>query len=75
MGLKSIRVCAAAAVFGAVLLHAADLSKAEDLYKHTDFEASLALLDKHSSDPSTNFLVARDYYMLGDFKKAADYRV
>jgi Flp pilus assembly protein TadD len=50
-----------------------DLSKAEDLYKRTDFESSLALLDKHSSQPATNFLIGRDYYMLGDFKKAVDF--
>ena len=73
MGLKSIRVCALTAILGVGLLHASDLSKAEDLYKHTDFEGSLSLLDKHSADPSTNFLVARDYFMLGDFKKAAEY--
>jgi len=50
-----------------------DLSKAEDLYKKTDFEASLSLLDKHSAQPATNFLIGRDYYMLGDFKKAVDF--
>jgi tetratricopeptide (TPR) repeat protein len=61
------------AVFGAVLTQASDLSQAEDRYKHTDFEASLTLLDKHSSDAATNFLVARNYFMLGDFKKAAEY--
>lgn len=54
-------------------VQAADLSKAEDRYRHTDFEASLALLDKHSSDAAENFLIARDYYMLGEFKKAGDY--
>jgi tetratricopeptide (TPR) repeat protein len=52
---------------------AQDLSKAEELYKRTYYEASLALLDKHAADPSTAFLAGRDYYMLGDFKKAADY--
>jgi tetratricopeptide (TPR) repeat protein len=50
-----------------------DLSKAEDLYKHTNFEASLALLDKHSAEPATNFLIGRDYFMLGDFKKSVEY--
>lgn len=55
------------------LVHANDLSKAESLYKQTDFDASLALLDKHSSDGPTNFLVGRDYFMLGDFKKSTDY--
>ena len=57
----------------AIELHASDLAKAEDRYKHTDFEGSLSLLDKHSADASTNFLVARDYFMLGEFKKASDY--
>lgn len=54
-------------------LTAQDLSKAEDLYKHTEFEASLLLLDKHSSDSATNFLIGRNYFMLGDFKKASEY--
>lgn len=46
------------------------IEKAEDLYQHTDFQASLAILDKHSSDAATNFLLGRDYFSLGDFKKA-----
>jgi tetratricopeptide (TPR) repeat protein len=62
-----------ALTLGVAGVYAADLAKAEDLYRHTDFEASLALLDKHSSDAATNFLVARNYYMLGDFKKAGEY--
>jgi tetratricopeptide (TPR) repeat protein len=52
---------------------AADLSKAEELYKHTEFEASLAQLDKNSSDGAADFLMGRDYFMLGDFKKATQY--
>jgi len=54
-------------------IQAADLSKAEDLYQHTDFEASLKQLDKHSTDGATNFLMGRDYFMLVDFKKATTY--
>ena len=50
-----------------------DLTKAETLYKHTDFDGSLTLLDKHSSDPAVNFLVGRNYFMLGDFKRAVEY--
>jgi tetratricopeptide (TPR) repeat protein len=50
-----------------------DLGKSENLYKHTDYEASLASLDLHSSDPAFQFLIARDYFMLGDFKKSVDY--
>ena len=54
-------------------IQAADLSKAEELYRHTDFEASLKQLDKHSTDGATNFLIGRDYFMLVDFKKATTY--
>src|SRR5579875_3815710 len=49
-----------------------NLSKAEDLYKQTSYEASLALLDKSSNDAATNFLLGRDYFMLGEYKNAAD---
>jgi tetratricopeptide (TPR) repeat protein len=56
-----------------LVLRAEDLSPAEDLYKRTNFEGSLALLDKHTADPATNFLLGRDYFMLADFKKATDY--
>ena len=51
-------------------LSAHDLSKAEELYRHTAYEESLNLLDKKSSDAATNFLVGRDYFMIGDFKRA-----
>ena len=55
------------------LLSAHDLGKAEELYRHTAYENSLDLLDKKSSDAATNFLVGRDYFMIGDFKKAVEY--
>jgi len=54
-------------------LSAQALQKAEDLYKRTDYEGSLALVDKHNEDAAANFLRGRDYFMLGDFKKASDY--
>jgi len=73
LGLNKLFAGMAVLLFATATLQATDLSKAEDRYRHTDFEASLALLDKHSVDASTNFLVARNYFMLGDFKKAADY--
>lgn len=50
-----------------------DLPKAEALYQHTDYEGSLALLDKKSLDPATAFLAGRDYFMLCDFKKSTEY--
>jgi tetratricopeptide (TPR) repeat protein len=49
------------------------LNRAEDLYWHTRYEASLALLDKNAADAPTNFLIGRNYLMSGDFKKATDY--
>ena len=74
LGTGKICVSALSVALGCVaLLHASDLASAEDRYRHTDFEGSLAALDKHSSDPVTNFLVARNYYMMGDFKKASEY--
>ena len=49
------------------------LAKADDLFKHTDYEKSAALLDKHTSDPATNFLLGKNYLMMGDFKKSAEF--
>lgn len=49
-----------------------DLSKAEELYKRTHYEESLALLDKHSEDGPANFLIGRDYFMTGEFRKASE---
>lgn len=54
-------------------LQARSLTQAEDLYKHTDYERSLALLDKDSNDSAEAFLIGRDYFMLGDFKKATEF--
>ncbi len=58
LGSVSLRVCIFAGLLASMSLHASDLAKAEERYRHTDFEASLATLDKHSSDAATNFLVA-----------------
>lgn len=49
------------------------LNKPEDLYQHTDYEGSLALLNKNTQDAATNFLIGRDYFMQGELKKAADF--
>lgn len=51
---------------------AQELGKAEELYNRTRYEASLAVLDKNSQDAATNFLLGRDYLMIGEFKKASD---
>jgi Flp pilus assembly protein TadD len=49
------------------------LTRAENLYWHTQYEASLALLDKNATDAPTMFLIGRNYLMSGDFRRAADY--
>lgn len=64
---------ASAVLFCAVCLSAQTLTRAEDLYRHTQYEASLALLDKEATDAQTTFLIGRDYFMWGDFRKAAEY--
>src|SRR5271167_467781 len=46
---------------------------AEELYTRTDYQGSLALLDKHSNDPEVLNLIGRDFFMMGEFHKAADY--
>lgn len=52
---------------------AGSLNKAEELYQHTDYQASLTLLNKDTQDAATNFLIGRDYFMEGDLKKATDF--
>lgn len=53
--------------------YAGDLTQAENLYKRTDFEGSLKLLDKQSSDAAETFLIGRNYFMQGEFKQATEY--
>ena len=53
--------------------YARDLTQAENLYKRTDFEGSLKLLDQQSSNAAETFLIGRNYFMQGDFKKATEY--
>src|SRR5581483_9248755 len=52
---------------------AQSLEHAQDLYRHTEYAGSLALLDKNTNDPGTLFLIGQDYFMLGDFKHATEY--
>lgn len=47
--------------------------KAEELYGQAQYKESLSLLDTHASVPASLFLIGRDYYMLGEFKKATQY--
>jgi tetratricopeptide (TPR) repeat protein len=66
------------AQFGVFLLlcvpaaHARDLKQAEELYQQTDYDAALALLDKHTHDPDELNLLGRIDFMKGDFNKATE---
>lgn len=76
LGLWPVRTFISAAILSVSALafsSAPDLAKAEEQYRRTDFESSLAQLDKHSSDAATNFLIGRNYFMLGDFKRATQH--
>lgn len=61
-------VLATAAAFGQ-----SNLKRAEALYQQTDYEASLSLLHEASPPGAEVYcLEGKDYFMLGDFKKATD---
>lgn len=49
------------------------LHEAEDRYQRTDYRGSLSLVNKQTDDASVNFLIARDYFMLGDYKRSTEY--
>ena len=68
-----LAACLGALAWSGSPLSAQNLGQAEELYKRTDYEASLKLLDKNSKDSAVTFLLARDYFMLGDFKRATEY--
>lgn len=80
--LKGESVLSIGRVFSAILLvlvcsngslfAGSDLKKAEELYMRTYYEDSLRLLEKSSGDAATNFLLGRDYFMIGEFKKASE---
>ncbi len=77
-------LCSLAAVglFGAAGLFGQDdpslagpdlLSKAEDLYRRTDYQASLTLLHGSGQSSAVAYcLIGRDHFMLGDYKKASE---
>ena len=50
-----------------------DLRRAEDLYQRTQYEASLKIAGGEQSPTAGVYgLIGRNWFMLGDFKKAAD---
>ena len=51
-----------------------NLQRAEDLYQRTNYHESLALLRSVSqAGAGVYYLEGRDYFMLGDFRKATDF--
>jgi tetratricopeptide (TPR) repeat protein len=49
------------------------LAKAEELYLRTDYQASLTLIrDSGPASGKACFLMGRDYFRLGDYKKASE---
>src|SRR5260370_10932704 len=57
----------------ALIAYGQDLKKAEELYQHTDYAASLRLVQAIKPPTAeTYFLVGRDYFGLGQFKQATE---
>jgi tetratricopeptide (TPR) repeat protein len=54
-------------------MHAEQNKQAEDLYHRTDYQASLKLLDSNTADADVQNLIGRNYYMLAEFKRAAEH--
>ncbi|MCL5743312.1 MAG: hypothetical protein M1541_05190, partial [Acidobacteria bacterium] len=51
-----------------------NLEQANKLYSYTDYEGSLkVLLPQKDKDAATLHLIGKNYYMMGDFKKATEY--
>ena len=49
------------------------LAKAEELYRHTDYRASLTLVRESGQTSGEAYcLIGRDHFMLGDYKKATE---
>ena len=60
-------------ILGVWLADAADLAPARKLYQHTEYRASLNLLTAiPSPDAESHALMGKNYYMLGDYKKAIE---
>lgn len=55
------------------LIAAQDLKRAENLYQRTEYDASLKLVSAEKEPGAAAYnLAGRNWFMLGDFKKAAD---
>jgi tetratricopeptide (TPR) repeat protein len=72
-GRERIAMLLLATLLGASALAAKPSRDAEEFYNRTEYSRSLALLDSETNDPLTNSLIGRNYFMMAEFKKAADY--
>jgi tetratricopeptide (TPR) repeat protein len=69
---KSLPIWICGLVFSLYVLGASDLRYAEELYNRTQYRESLSLLANGVTDAAGWNLTGRDWFMLGDFKKAAE---
>src|ERR1700744_502763 len=54
-------------------IHGDILGKAKSLYEHTDYQASLRILSTDGApDAETSALKGKNYFMLGDYRKAVE---
>ena len=68
------RFLAVALVYLPLCAAGAEYDRALDLYKHTDYQASLNLLLPAQEKTSTELLLmGQDYFMLGDAKRASEF--
>lgn len=52
---------------------ASDISRAESLFRRTQYEQAIQLLrEAGDKDPDAQFVVGRSYFMMGEFKKASE---
>jgi Flp pilus assembly protein TadD len=71
-GLLSIAVVAAA--FQPAASQPDELRRASELYQRTEYEQSLHALAEYSSPDADAYLLSgKDYFMLGDYKKATEF--
>jgi tetratricopeptide (TPR) repeat protein len=67
------RFTLALALSAGILCYAQDLKKAEDLYQHTDYTASLRMVQAiKPPGGEAYFLMGRDYFGLSQFKQATE---
>src|SRR4029077_1199034 len=59
---------------GSLLADSTVLDKAFKLYRHTDYEAAIALLSEvQDKDGAINELLGQCYFMTADYKKSTEY--